>query len=134
MRTSVLLVLAAACTSPSGLDRDIEPQVTVTQGIYGQLSSLSDSGQPTAAFAAGKVTVYDQQTVAVHMFTTSNQDGVYQMWLETGTYFLCALDCTPLDNNSCCTLAFVPDGRVRRDYEANIGGGDWCTSGTCPDD
>lgn len=105
------LLLGAGC----GVDRDIEDQITIDQGVYGLLIKGCDqSGCNDQPAANEEVTVYipgqDDERVM------SDGDGVYQVDLPAGDYTLCTSSCTPIT---------VPYGRIRYDWTSGPGGGHW---------
>ena len=130
MRISIWIVLAG-CTS--GVDRNIEPHITLDQGVYGQVTSVSDTEQPTTTFAGAIITAYDVSSHVMRASTVSDQRGIYQLELVPNSYVLCTGSCTPdLIDGRCCVNTDVLPGRQRHDWEATNGGGWWCDSGTCP--
>lgn len=106
------LVVGAGCT---GVDRDIEDQITIEQGVYGLLIAGCDTGgcqdQP-AAHAEVVVHIPGEDDREV----MSDGDGVYQIDLPAGDYTLCTSSCTPVT---------VPAGTVRYDWTSGPGGGHW---------
>lgn len=91
------------------MDRDIATKVTITQGVYGQLTS---DELPVANQA---VTVYS--AIGTYATATSDGDGVYQMALPNGDYTICTSACTTISTPSSAT--------VRYDWSAGPGGGTW---------
>ena len=109
------MVVAALATGCTGMDRNIEDQVTIEQGVYGLLIAGCDSGSCHDRPAANEdVIVYvpGDDDVA----STSNGDGVYQFALPPGDYTLCTYSCVPVT---------VPTGTVRYDWTSGPGGGHW---------
>jgi hypothetical protein len=116
MRLVLCALLLAGCGD--GVDRDIEGQITIDQGVYGLLISGCDtSGCQDKPAANENVMVYSPGETAVHASVTSDRSGVYQIDLEPGDYTLCTYACTPLT---------VPAAdRVRYDWTSGPGGGHW---------
>lgn len=112
MRCWLIALVVAGC---GGVDRNIEDQITIDQGVYGLLIAGCDTSgchdQPAANEA---VVVYvpgsDDETV------TSDDDGVYEFHLPAGDYTLCT---------SSCTHVTVPSGLIRYDWTSGPGGGRW---------
>jgi len=104
------LLLGAGC---GGLDGDIEDEITIEQGVYGQLLKGCDGCTDQPAVNE-EVTVYvpghDDQSVM------SDGHGVYELGLPAGDYTLCTSVCTPIT---------VPYGIIRYDWTSGPGGGTW---------
>ncbi len=135
MRILVVATLLAGCAGTNDIDRDIEPGITITQGLYGQLTFVSDAGRvPPRIYADASATAFAAGTMTLDIGTTSDANGVYQLQLASGDYTVCTQGRTPADgiaNEGGCLSITLGAGRVRRDWEATIGGGSWCTGGTC---
>ena len=103
----VLLVGLAGCA----LNRDIEDQVTIDQGVYGLLLAADQpaANQTVTVFAAGAATAFATMT--------SDDGGIYQIVLPNGDYTLCTSACTPITTPSSAT--------VRYDWTNGPGGGSW---------
>lgn len=117
MHRGWMLVLVTAC----GLDRNIESEVQITHGVYGQLVHACDvatcQDQPLAGVEVSAIIPGARAPIATN---TSNADGVYQLGVISGDYFVC----TP----SSCTPAaiYVPEhDRVRYDWLSGPNGGRW---------
>jgi hypothetical protein len=110
------LVSLAGCGD--GVDRNIEGQVTIDQGVYGLLVTGCDTSGCQDKVAVGEhVMVYAPGKSVVFASATSDHNGVYQIDLEPGDYTLCTYSCTPLT---------VPTAdRVRYDWTSGPGGGHW---------
>jgi hypothetical protein len=113
-----VLALLVGCAS----SHDVESQVTIATGVYGQ--ALDGNGKPLANLtieALGPLGQSDQLQSA-----TTNRDGVYQLGV-TGSFFLCA-------PSSCTTtLVAVPTtGLARYDWTATADGGTWWHYSTTP--
>jgi hypothetical protein len=103
-----------------GLDRDIEDQITIEQGVYGLLVSGCDTsgchdqpanGEQVMVFAPGE----DHAVATVNAGT----DGVYQIVLEDGDYTVCTY--------SCVSISVPAATLVRADWTSGPGGGQWHT-------
>lgn len=118
MRFVLLTLLAVGCT---GVDRNIEDQITIEQGVYGLLISGCDtSGCQDQPDAGEQVMVYVAGENHVHAMVTSDHGGVYQIDLAPGDYTLCTYNCTPIT---------VPaQSTVRYDWTSGPGGGHWDTN------
>lgn len=144
MRQLVPLLVAGllACgeENPS-LDTCVQDRVTIEQGIYGQIIDSCDTEDCTMTYAAGReIRVYDkdptppdqppewglsdQQTMETPIRkVTSVEEGFYQVPLETGVYYVCAIRCErmaitstePLARWDCCSAP----------------GGDWWQGAEC---
>lgn len=112
LSTVAVAVLATGC---GGVDRNIEDQITIEQGVYGLLIAGCDTSncrdQP-AAHAEVNVYVPGDDPVRV----ASDADGVYQISLPPGDYTMCTETCTPLT---------IPAGTIRYDWTSGPGGGNW---------
>ena len=116
MRSAVLLIaVLGAC---GGLDRDIEDQVTIDQGVYGLLIAGCDTAGCNDQPAAGQqVMVFAPGEDRAHSVTTADDDGVYQIDLEDGDYTLCTSSCVPIS---------IPAAtKIRADWTSGPGGGVW---------
>jgi hypothetical protein len=101
-----------------GVDRDIEGQITIGQGVYGLLISGCDTADCQDKPAAGEmVMVYSPGENVVHASVRSDRTGVYQIVLEPGDYTLCTYACTPITVRAA--------DRVRYDWISGPGGGHW---------
>jgi hypothetical protein len=103
------VVIAGVATGCGGLDRDIEDQITIDQGVYGLL--LADDQRPAVNV---EVVVYAPGSDDAE--GTSDGDGVYQFAVPPGDYTLCTSSCVPVS---------VPAGTVRYDWTSGPGGGSW---------
>lgn len=118
MRSAVLLIaVLGAC---GGLDRDIEDQVTIEQGVYGLLVSGCDTTGCNDQPAAGQqVMVFAPGVDRALTLTYSDDEGVYQIDLEDGDYTLCTYSCVPIS---------IPAAtKIRADWTSGPGGGVWHT-------
>jgi len=115
MRYVLLAVLAGAC---GGVDRSIEDQITIQQGVYGLLISGCDtSGCEDQPASGEQVLVYAAGENGAYSTVTSDDNGVYQIDLPANDYTLCTYSCTPLT---------VPaNHKVRYDWTSGPGGGSW---------
>lgn len=124
-------VLAVAGCGDEGVDHDTEKYLTITQGIYGQLTSFDDAGGETDALPGVQVNAFAVPTPApeppFHAIPPdedlgppiasmdSTAAGFYELPLDPGDHLLCAAPCGP--DLPRCTIATVPaGGLVRRDY------------------
>lgn len=112
MRCWLMALVVAGC---AGVDRNIEDQITIEQGVYGLLISGCDtSGCNDQPAAHEEVVVYvpGQNDLTVQ----SDSEGVYEFNLSAGDYTLCTYSCTPIT---------IPHGRIRYDWTSGPGGGTW---------
>src|SRR5436190_23456336 len=116
MRYVLCAILVAACGD--GLDRDIEDQITIEQGVYGLLISGCDTTGCMNQPAVGEeVLVYAAGDNGARSSVMSDGHGVYQINLPAGDYTLCTYSCTPIT---------VPvQGTVRYYWTSGPGGGEW---------
>lgn len=106
------LLFGAGC---GAVDRNIEDQISIEQGIYGLLISGCDtSGCNDQPAANEKVVVYVPGDDELKVL--SDSDGIYEIDLPAGDYTLCTYSCTPVT---------VPSGTVRYDWTSGPGGGHW---------
>jgi len=105
VKYALFLAVVAACA----MDRDIATKVTITEGVYGQLTSDS------LPVAKQQVTVYS--ATGAYSTATSDGDGVYQIDLPNGDYTICTSACTTITTPSSAT--------VRYDWTDGPGGGTW---------
>ena len=116
MRFALCALFLLGCGD--GVDRDIEGQITIDQGVYGLLISGCDTSDCQDKPAAGEmVMVYSPGQNVVHASVRSDRTGVYQIDLEPGDYTLCTYACTPLTVHAA--------DRVRYDWISGPGGGHW---------
>jgi hypothetical protein len=115
MRSLVVALLMAPLVGCVGVDRDIEDQITIDQGVYGLLvSGCKTSGCNAQPAANEAVVVYVPGADNVRVM--SDGDGVYEIDLPAGDYTLCTSSCTPIT---------VPAGIVRYDWTSGPEGGKW---------
>lgn len=82
----LLLLLHPACGSS---DCEVEQNVTIRQGVYGRVTYQSDVGNAGERPVAGEVVpIFDANGAAVASATT-DADGVFQVELDAGSYFIC---------------------------------------------
>jgi hypothetical protein len=121
MRLPLALVLVVGC----GVDRNIESEISITHGVYGQLvEECADVGCQARPSVGTTVSAYGPLgSSQVLSANDSNRDGVYQLAV-TGDVWLC----TPAD----CTTAMVhvpASALVRYDW-SSASGGQWIHSTT----
>jgi hypothetical protein len=115
MRSWLIALLAVGCGS---VDRDIEDEITIDQGVYGLLVSGCDTSNCRERPAVDEsVKVYAPGETTVHARGTSNDDGVYQIDLTPGDYSLCTYSCT--------AITVPANDIVRYDWTSGPGGGQW---------
>jgi hypothetical protein len=117
MTCSLVSLSVAACCASAPPD----PVATITQGVYGQVTTYSDMGSCRTPTAVDGDHLELRTTTGTPVSTAeTDTDGVFQIAAAAGDYELCML------SNSTCLLLTVPaQGVVRRDYtygEFNI---DW---------
>ena len=93
------------------MDRNIEGQVTIDQGVYGLLTTEDRPAN------GDSVTVYSAGDSMPFATATSDSNGVYQIDLPDGDYTLCTSSCTPIATPASAT--------VRYDWTDGPGGGHW---------
>src|SRR3954468_16202504 len=104
MRFVLLTLLAVGCGS---VDRDIEDQITIDQGVYGLLISGCDtSGCQDQPDSGEVVMVYVAGENHVHATVTRDCSGFYQIVHEPGDYTLCTYSCTPITVPSASTVRY----------------------------
>ena len=138
MRTLWLLVALTACDSDP-IDRNIEGEVTIDNGVYGQLSLAADHiGNSAMVLDNVHVTAYTTDSPPkVLMSTSSDERGFFQIQTGPGDFGLCTASATPANGTSNpgpCTITTVDSGNVRRDWVQNNLGGDWCNGACTADD
>ena len=118
MRSAVLLIgVLGAC---GGLDRNIEDQITIDQGVYGLLISGCDvSGCNDRPAAGEQVMVFAPGFSQAYSTVLADREGVYEIDLEPGNYTLCTYSCTSISIPAAAT--------VRADWVSGPGGGHWET-------
>lgn len=110
-----MALLSVGC---GGVDREIEDQITIDQGVYGLLISGCDTSGCQDQPAAGEhVVVFAAGQDGAYAMATSDENGVYQIDLEAGDYTLCTYNCTP--------ITVPPYDTVRYDWTSGPGGGKW---------
>jgi len=112
---STLAVAVVAAGGCGGLDRHIEDQITIEQGIYGLLISGCDTdGCRDGRAGTGDCVV--QVAAGAAFLARWADEGVYGIALPPGDYELCTSSCTPVT---------VPAGTIRYDWTSGPGGGHW---------
>lgn len=115
MRSWLMALVLAPLVGCAGVDRDIEDQITIDQGVYGLLiSGCPTSGCNAQPAANEAVVVYVPGADNVRVM--SDADGVYEIDLPAGEYTLCTTSCTQIS---------VPQGVVRYDWTSGPEGGKW---------
>ena len=132
MRTLLLLAALTACNSDP-IDRDIEGEITIANGVYGQISVATDHvGNSAMVLDNVRVTAYTADAPPkVLMLTLSDEHGFYQIETGPGTFPMCTGAATPTSGTSNpgpCTLTTIGSGNSRRDWVQNGAGGVWCNS------
>jgi hypothetical protein len=134
------LVLALAGCNSDPIDRDIDNEVTIENGIYGQLSVAENHfGQSAGVLENVRVTTYTSDSPPmVDENTTTDARGFYQIDTGPGAFAMCAASGSPAQGTSNpgpCTSIDIPDsGNVRRDWVQNLDGGHWCNSACSEED
>ena len=83
MRSWLITLLAVGCGG--SVDRDIEDNITIDQGVYGLLISGCDVQGCRDRPASGEhVMVYAPGETGVHARATSDEHGIYQIDLAAG--------------------------------------------------
>jgi hypothetical protein len=117
------------------VDRNVEPQRTITQGIYGQTTTAGDQLAPTEnydhdiALAIYDVDPFVSEATAITTRRTDAQ-GFYEADLAPGDYWICRTF-GPGGRPSCCTFSVTEGSTVRRDYEFGDGRG-WNAGAVTP--
>ena len=130
--------MVTACNSDP-IDRNIENEVTIDNGIYGQLTVAANNvGSSVMVLANAHVTAFTtDEPPKVLMSTTSDDRGFFQIQTGPGTFSTCTGSATPANGTSNpgpCTQTTVDSGNVRRDWVQNLNGGDWCNAACTADD
>ena len=116
MRSWLIALLAVGCGA--SVDRDIEDEITIDQGVYGLLISGCDTQGCRDQPASGeRVIVYAPGQKGEHAHVTSNEDGIYQIDLGAGDYSLCTYSCT--------SVTVRESDIIRADWTSGPGGGNW---------
>ena len=112
MRLLGLSLLAlAGCT---GVDRNVEPRVTITAGIYGQTTIRNDEGYDTSPkYLTMDVSLLRLDGTPVAS-VTSGEQGFYELAAEPADYQLCT------SHPRCTNLTLVAEQRVRCDWESGV--------------
>jgi hypothetical protein len=120
-------IVVGACNSTE-FRTDIEDRVTISQGVYGQ--TLTRNKPDSAPFYAGRIYVLaysDDETGEAdesYAYVLSGTEGLYQIQLNPGSFYLCAADSLASQAEFDCTEVEVPSGqRVRMDYCGGAGVG-----------
>jgi len=135
---SVPLLAVAACDDDP-IDRDIEGEVTIENGVYGQLSTQQDHvGTSAHVLPDVRVTAYAGSPVTIVEMAITDDRGFFQMETGPGDFAMCTNMATPAQGTSNpgpCTIVTVRDsGNVRRDWVQNLSGGNWCDHACSKDD
>lgn len=126
VRLLPLLLLVTAC----GLNTDIESQVTITQGVYGQLTQKGAprTGTPVAWFDQSPY-ASDAGVKPTPLFqTTSKANGVFELSIDSNTrgYLAIGEDRTNGTQWFTATSALIPRGLTRIDWQTGPGSdGTW---------
>jgi len=133
LKTWLLVGCAAAACSNDSLDHNVERYRTIEHGVYGQLIRGCDTfgcddsygnGIQAAAFPVATTNFAVQP---IDSFT-ANEQGFYQLALESGTYLI-AVDATTSDDGftsgAQSTEVTLAGEIIRRDWTSGPGGGHW---------
>ncbi len=121
------LVLGAAGCGDDGIDRDVEDLVTITQGIYGQVTSTNDVGDVETRYLPGfEIDVFpvppifpapdDEHGVPVAT-TESGARAFYEVALDPGDYVVCTFF------GRCIDITVLEGALMRLDYSFSIAPG-----------
>jgi len=117
-----LWLALATCGEDLPIDRHVEDLVTIAHGIYGQVTTVDDVGEPMPAylpgFAIGVFAVPAGSVLGNPVATaTSGARGFYEIELPAGDQVLC----TAFER---CVLVTLVAGELSRiDYEFSLGPG-----------
>lgn len=119
---STASIIALVSLTSCGVDPNIEPMLTIHQGIYGQTTSASDFGFDTSAhYNEMEIRVLPAMStfgaVPPIATTTSHDRGFYEIALEPGSYRLCT------SFGRCVTATVQVNTLARWDYEFSEGPG-----------
>lgn len=122
-----VVLLGLGCSEDAAIDRDVEDQLTISSGVYGQTTARDD-------VAAYNPIEYHQMSLAVFSSidrttpianVTSSVNGFFEVALSPGDYAIC----TAFQR---CSEFSVADGQcVRLDYEFSEGPG-WAAAVVIP--
>lgn len=133
-RTLFLLLFAAGC----GTSTEIEPQLTITQGLYGQLTQRCEQkdcvgapreGAPVAWFDRSPYSTDGGVKPAPVKETTSGKNGFYELALDSNARGYLAIGLPEASSGVqwfTATSATIPRGLARLDWHAGPGNeGTW---------
>ena len=115
-------LLLAGCGG-NGIDRHVEPLVTIDQGIYGQATSVNDVGDPDVQVLWGfevdafAVPSSGTELAATEGSATTASMGFYEIALPAGEHVVCTA------SRRCVTATVPQGGLVRLDCELSVGPG-----------
>lgn len=130
------VLLLVSC---GGLDKNVESQVTITQGVYGQLLAGCDTpGCSTSYLPSRDVGLFDVQVVrndagvfpAPLVHVTSRDRGFYEIGVDAGSFFLAIGQPDTARGGTSwftSTSVRVPVGVGRVDWVSGPGGGNFTT-------
>lgn len=131
---SALLVLLAGC----GTSTEIEPQLTITQGLYGQLTQRCEQkdcvgapreGAPVAWFDRSPYSSDGGVKPTPVKETTSGKNGFYELALDSNARGYLAIGLPEASSGLqwfTATAATIPRGLARLDWHAGPGNeGTW---------
>jgi hypothetical protein len=124
----LLAVASALAASACGdeertLDRHVEDLVTIDQGVYGQITSVSDVGPSAADYLPGfTVEVYvvpvgTERGTPVASTASEASRGFYKVSLSAGDHLVCTA------SGSCVVVTLAAGEVLRLDYESGPGPG-----------
>lgn len=119
MKQLALLLLLTGC----GINDDVSAQLTIVNGVYGQLLAGCDTPTCGGGYSSGVsvslASSLPDGGVAAAGSTTTDGQGFYQLAADAGAYRLCAYA------GGVCTEVVLPEGRLRVDHTSGPGGGIW---------
>jgi len=112
---ALALAFVGGCGVP-----DIEGQMTISQGVYGQtLGGCDTPGCSTRVYSGLEVTLFsDAAMTSVVGTSTSSGSGFYEIAAPAGHYWLKGRSVAGREID-------IPSGLVRWDFESGPGGGIW---------
>ena len=114
----VTFALTACGEANTSIDRQVESQLTIASGVYGQTTSVDDVGSNSPQYFPMTLSVFNSEDHNAALANArSDERGFYEIQLSPGEYTIC----TSFDR---CTPLPVSDGQcIRLDYEFSVGPG-----------
>ena len=112
----VRLLLGAVCVAQlsqaCGFSRDVEGKVTLSQGVYGQITTGTDTGSSDDMYLPGvPVSLLSEDGTQTLTATTSDDQGFYQVRATVGMHQICGI----VLQETWCQTFYIPSGLRRID-------------------